>query len=297
MVDQTSINPAVLGADEAINLNFLHRSQWVGIDGNPKSQLLSASIPLANISGAAGVSLVNDMVGVERNTFVSLLYAYSISLKNKGKLSAGVGVGFLQKSLDGTKLIAPEGDYSGDNAFSHNDNFIPETKEAGFAPDLSLGVHVKLKRFFAGVSATHLSSSGVKLNTTNGTTTIKQNRTYHAFAGYLWGVSKKVALKPSAYYKTDFVKTQIDFSTILSYKGNMWGGVSFRGYEHTSIDAVAAVFGFRLAKNFKVNYAYDISISNLGPYNSGSHEIGLSYRILMKDHSQPGKIIYNPRFL
>ncbi len=296
MVDQASVNPALAGVDEAINLSFIHRSQWVGIDGNPKSQFLSASLPLSNLSGGAGISIINDLAGAERNTFISLSYAYRLEMK-KSRLTGGIGVGFVQKALDGTKLIAPQGDYSGDNGFTHNDNFIPETKTSGIAPDISLGVFYKHRNLYAGISATHLTGSSVKLNTTGASSKIKIYRTMHATIGYEWQVSKKVGIAPSVYVKSDFVKTQIDFSGIFSYKGNIWLGASFRGYERTSMDAVAAIFGFKLTHNFKVNYAYDISISNLGPYNSGSHELGLSYRIKMKDRSQPGKIIYNPRFL
>jgi hypothetical protein len=42
-------------------------------------------------------------------------------------------------------------------------------------------------------------------------------------------------------------------------------------------DSVGALFNFRISNALRVGYAYDYTISNLGRFNSGSHEIILLF--------------------
>ena len=57
------------------------------------------------------------------------------------------------------------------------------------------------------------------------------------------------------------------------------------------------MLGFKLVKKIKVGYSYDIGLSSLGKYHSGSHEVVINYRIPTILKIKPGKVIYNPRFL
>ena len=44
-------------------------------------------------------------------------------------------------------------------------------------------------------------------------------------------------------------------------------------------DSVSALVGFRVTPDLKIGYAYDYTLSNLGDYNSGSHEIVILFDI------------------
>ena len=154
-----------------------------------------------------------------------------------------------------------------------------------------------LKKIFVGVSATRLSESGVEIKTKSGSAKIKGKRVYYIVGSYDVPVSKKVLVKPLFLAKSDLVSSQVDFSLQVQHGESFWVGASFRGYDAATIDALVAMFGFSLVKNFRVAYAYDISISSFSAFNAGSHEIAVSYQIPLKDKSVPGKVIYNPRFL
>jgi hypothetical protein len=52
-------------------------------------------------------------------------------------------------------------------------------------------------------------------------------------------------------------------------------GVSYR-----FDDSVSAIVGFQLTPGIRAGYAYDYTLSNLGNYNSGTHEIILLFDIL-----------------
>jgi hypothetical protein len=98
--------------------------------------------------------------------------------------------------------------------------------------------------------------------------------------------------------KSDLVETQIEFSTIARYNDNIFGGVSFRGYNSNSFDAVVILAGYKLNENLTLSYAYDITLSGLSEVSRGSHEIMLNYNLNKNiGKGRLPKIIYNPRFL
>jgi type IX secretion system PorP/SprF family membrane protein len=49
------------------------------------------------------------------------------------------------------------------------------------------------------------------------------------------------------------------------------------GYRNN--DAVSALFNFRISEQLRIGYAYDYTLSNLGRFNSGSHEIMILFNI------------------
>ncbi len=47
------------------------------------------------------------------------------------------------------------------------------------------------------------------------------------------------------------------------------------------------LLGFNINPDFRIGYAYDYTLSNLGDYNSGSHEIMLLYDFNRKQFNSP----------
>ena len=52
------INPAYAGSQEALSLNFLARTQWVGFEGAPKTLTFGAHAPIVKNLGL-GLSLIH----------------------------------------------------------------------------------------------------------------------------------------------------------------------------------------------------------------------------------------------
>src|SRR6478735_8298413 len=69
------INPAYAGADEALSLTFIHRSQWTGMDNAPTTQTLAAHTLIKKKQLGAGLTVVNDRVGVHKNLTILNSYA------------------------------------------------------------------------------------------------------------------------------------------------------------------------------------------------------------------------------
>ena len=268
-------NPAYCGSFDGFEISALHRSQYVGLaDRVIASQGLNANLPIYPASSGIGITAVNDLIGYQRATYVALNYAYRKNFK-WGKMGIGVGGGIIQTSLDGSQLRAPDGNYS--NGVSHNDNFIPETLQQGIAPDFSFGIYFNNEKYFAGAAINHIALSDAKLSTNSGTTKLIFSRNLFFSGGYDFPVGKKLSIMPSAFIKTDLKLVQADISATFTIINNIITGISFRGYNKKSMDALALFLGFRY-KGFQLVYSYDANLSYLTKFNSGSHEVSLSYR-------------------
>lgn len=71
-------NPAVAGASDNLNLFALHRQQWVGIKGAPKSFFVSADMPVTFGKSIFGIGVIGftESIGLFRNTHVAGQFAY-----------------------------------------------------------------------------------------------------------------------------------------------------------------------------------------------------------------------------
>jgi type IX secretion system PorP/SprF family membrane protein len=288
------LNPAVAGSEDYVDIMALYRAQWVGIEGAPSSQTLSAHAPLYRINSGVGLMVMNDLLGAQRTTTIHATYAYRFKFRF-GNLAAGVGVGMFQKAIDGTKLRSPEGDYTG--GINHQDNFIPGQMVSGLGPDLSGGIYFNNKKIYAGVSVNNLLGSKVTVDGQGASAEIRMPRSLNVSAGYMIELNRNLNLQPNVLVQTDFNTFQTSANLILYFKDNIHGGLAFRGSTANNIDGFSALFGVRLVKQLHVGYSYDFSLSKLNQVNTGSHEVFARYIINIKDGSKPGKIIYNPRFL
>ncbi len=288
------MNPAVAGSEEYVDIMALYRAQWVGIEGAPSTQTLSAHMPIYRISSGVGLVVINDMLGAQRTTTIHATYAYRRKFRF-GNLGVGVGVGFFQKAIDGNKLRSPEGNYTG--GIDHEDNFIPGQMVSGLGPDLSGGIYFNNKKVYAGVSINNLLGSKVTVDGQGASSEIRLPRSLNASGGYTITLNRNLNLQPNVQVQTDFKTFQTGINLILYYKDNIHGGLAFRGSTGNNIDGLSALFGVRLVKQLHIGYSYDFSLSKLNQANTGSHEVFARYIINIKDGSKPGKIIYNPRFL
>lgn len=289
------LNPAYAGSKEALEFNLLHRSQYVNLSSKAiATQFFGANLPLYKISSGVGLTVVNDLIGYQRSTSVSVQYAYRKPLRF-GTISAGLSVGFIQTSLDGNKLRTPDGVYSG-GGIDHKDDYVPSTFQNGIAPDFSAGIYLSNQKYFFGVSVNHLYSVA-KFKSDKGTINFTYNRNLFVSAGYNFSVSRHFSLMPSLLLKSDFNKVQLDISATMNIYSNILAGFAFRGYEGRSIDAVAFFAGFKIKQGFRLIYSYDANISYLTKFNGGSHEISLAYIMQLKKKENKGYYYHNSRFL
>src|SRR6187402_2765571 len=87
MYNTININPAYAGSRGAMSIFGLYRTQWVGLDGAPKTAAFSVNTPLNDSRLGIGVSVTNDELGpTVENTF-SADISYTIQASESWKLS------------------------------------------------------------------------------------------------------------------------------------------------------------------------------------------------------------------
>ena len=245
------------------------------------------------INSGAGIGVEYDVLGAYSNLAIRGSYSYIFDWKEAGRLSVGVAGRFLQNELDGSRLLTPDGNY--ENGVNHNDPNVPIARELGNSFTFDAGLYYQHDLFEVGIAATHLHQPSLD---SISDILVLGNRSYLLMATTSIPINSSFELRPSLLVQTDFIKFQPELAVLLDWKDNVFGGVAFRGYDQTTVDAVIFTVGLKFMEHFTVAYAYDLSIGSLQTYNSGSHEVVLNYNLNKKIGKElPSKIIYNPRFL
>ena len=96
MLDYYLLNPAVAGSYDYIPVNLSVRQQWVGFEGAPSSQAISAHAYVGNNIGI-GAAFFNELAGPSRRTGLNISLAYHLPLSKDftRKLSFGLSPVFL----------------------------------------------------------------------------------------------------------------------------------------------------------------------------------------------------------
>lgn len=292
-LNKFNFNPGYAGLDNSLSLTGVYRIQWVNLPESPVTQNINAHMPLYFLSGGVGFEFENETLGNWQQSKAMLTYNFQLPISRTGILSIGLSGGIIQRTLDGTRIITPEGIYEPPVPF-HNDPNLPEVREDGTALAFNFGAFYQGEKLEVGLSAMNLTEEPVELTTTS----FESERTYFFYTGYNFDISKNLTLNPSALVKSNISQTQIDFSVIVKYNDNIFLGTSFRGYNSDNTDALVLMTGIKLSEKIRLAYAYDLSLSSLNTVNSGSHEILLNYNLGKPiGKGKPPRVIYNPRFL
>ncbi|MCB0661255.1 MAG: type IX secretion system membrane protein PorP/SprF [Saprospiraceae bacterium] len=292
MMNPLQFNPAYAGMESAVSFTGVYRKQWVNLDGSPAQQSVTAHMPLYFISSGLGLSFDNDELGARRYSNFKLHYNYQLPVGPSGILSGGLNISLGQFTWNGDKLRTPDGIYTG--GVDHMDDLLPSNQVSASTTDIGAGLYYQDERIKVGISANNLLSSQIVLDDVS----LTNNRQYFFYAAYDIQLSRSLEITPTTLVKSDFNEYQVELSAILRYNGNVFGGISYRGFDNTHLDGIIFLAGFKLGQQTTLGYAYDLTLSPLRSVSNGSHEIVLNYRL--KENFGKGKlpkVIYNPRFL
>lgn len=263
------INPAyATGTPEIINFGAFHRSQWVGAVGGPITNTFFAHMPVSN-KIETGLSFVNDDIGdgalKENNIYAD--FAYILNLSQTHKLSFGIKAGatFLNTNFNDFQLES--GAVNTDPAFSENLNRV--------FPNFGTGIYFYTNDYYVGFSTPNLLNSK-HLNTIDGVQRLGQEAIHmYLTGGYVFDLDKNFKIKPSFLARTvEGVPPMFDFSTNILFRDRFELGVSYR-YD----DSFSGLAKFGVTPNLHIGYAYDYTTTNLGNFNSGSHEIFILFNL------------------
>lgn len=286
-----AFNPAYAGSKDHLTFNLLHRSQWAGLEGAPKTQSFCMHSPLRNQHVALGFSLVNDQIGAVGSTDLNTDYAYRVKLPNAWRLSLALQASITNWRSNWAKLNLED---VGDEAFSEN--------ISTWFPNFGAGVYLSSERFYVGFGVPRLIENNLrKAKLEAGTIYARTYRHYYTTIGAALPLkNKNVVFRPSALLKsTGFFSslrqdalalpvgapTELDVDISFFFLELLWVGAAYRtalegrNSSHDSADLYASWY-FR--NGLRVGAAYDIPLSKIRDATGGSFELMLGYEFDIK---------------
>lgn len=265
MYNMSVVNPAyATGVPAMMNFGGMYRTQWVGAVGAPKTFTFFGHTAI-NDKIETGLSLISDDIGdgakKENNFYAD--FAYILNLGGKNKLSLGLKAGFstIQTNFNGFRFTDPQTDA----AFAENVNVT--------RPNIGVGAYYFRDNLYVGISAPNLLSSK-HIEEKSGISSYGSEK-IHTFltAGYVFQVSDKVKLKPAFMSKiVPGGPLTLDLTANVLYNEKFELGAAYR-----LDDAVSILANINITPTLRVGYAYDYTLTNLGQFNSGTHEIMLLF--------------------
>jgi type IX secretion system PorP/SprF family membrane protein len=263
LLNTLAINPAYAGNREALSITMLHRTQWTGFEGAPRTETLALHTPLRNERVGLGILAMNDRAGISSTRVFMGNFAYRIHAGD-GIMSMGLGGGIsiLRKRWDELIAVDPE------------DELVPVSTENYLLPDFSIGIYYNSDRFFFGFSVPMFLSHD--FNQASGSYDLVNDLAeynYYFNGGVLLNLSSRWKVMPSVMirYKQSSIP-QMDINAHVIYHDRIWLGISYR-----SNNSLIGMITYQANNQLAVAYSYDMGLGSVGRYMGGSHEIMIRY--------------------
>lgn len=258
MYNQNVVNPAYAGSKGTLSLGLLARTQWQGFSGAPQTYTLAVHSPVGEEIGL-GLSIIHDEIGPVKEDNIYADFSYSIRFSKERFLAFGTKVGVTMLNVKAVEGLLP-------------DEVLNEPIQKT-SPNFGAGVFYYSSHFYAGFSIPNFLKSR-HLETKDGVETSASEQMHYFFtSGYVFDINKNLKLKPSTMIKaTSGAPLSVDISANALYNDKFELGLNYR-----IDDSFSALIGFQINDEMRLGYAYDYTTSNLGKFNSGSHEIILTY--------------------
>ncbi|MBS1651482.1 MAG: PorP/SprF family type IX secretion system membrane protein [Bacteroidetes bacterium] len=277
--NQLVINPAYAGARDGISTTLLHRNQWTGIEGAPKTTCASISSPIMNNKLGLGLTIIGDALGARNSTGIYGNFAYILKLSNKFKLSFGVSAGYNRNQFNYSALSFKTPELSSSIYQNQTSN----------AFDLNSGIYLRSNGFFIGLSATHLGASPLySIKVDNGLSSLSYRLRTHTFfiIGKSFVFNENFIFAPTLTIRQSDQGANGDVNLNCFFVKRFWFGVFIRrGY------GPGFLFQAYASNSLRIGYSFDSGMGNARSLG-GSHEIMIGF-----DFAGNKSKVINPRFL
>ena len=276
MYNPMNVNPAYAGSREVLSIFGMHRTQWVGLEGAPSTNVFSIHTPLKNPRLGLGFSVVNDKIGPSNENTISVDFAYRIPFSEKSTLSFG---------LKGTANLL-DVDYTKLDIYDPTDSQFQNNIDNRFSPNIGAGAYWYSNKYYVGLSVPNMLETK-HYNDNNFKALAKERMHYYFMSGYVFDLNENIKFKPA--FLSKFISgapLQLDLTANFMFNEKFIVGGAYRW------DAAGSILaGFQVSPKLLIGYSYDMDTTKLANYNSGSHEIFIRYE-LFKNSLR----VINPRF-
>jgi type IX secretion system PorP/SprF family membrane protein len=261
-----TINPAYAGTWESLGFMVLGRHQWVGWEGAPRTYTFSMQAPMKNDKVALGLNVISDNIFKEKRFGIWGDYSYKLNLSEETNLRLGLKAGFTNytNNLLDYELLP-----------GVNDPMFQGDLENKFVPNFGVGFFLKNPRYFVGFSVPKMLHNEITGDNPNNFSLQADIRHYFLEGGMVFDISEDLKFKPTFMTKaTQGAPVQLDLTANFLLAEKFWLGAMFR-----TTDAFGFIAQWIFDNDLRIGYAYGFSTSKLQNYNSGSHEIMVSYEL------------------
>ncbi len=274
MYNTETVNPAYAGSRGVMSIFGLYRTQWVGLDGAPKTGAFSINSPIENTNLGVGVTFVNDQIGPTVDNTIAADISYTIQTSEVYKLSFGIKGTADLFNLDVSKL-------------NYTDQADPllQNLHNNFSPNVGAGIYFHSDKSYLGLSIPNFFQT--KRYSDNDVAVYKERMNLYVIGGYVFDLSPDLKFKPAFLAKTvEGAPLQLDLSGNFLINDKFMLGAAWRWSAAASFMA-----GFQITDGLYIGYGYDLDTTKLAHYNSGSHEIFLRFELFKRQDR-----IVSPRF-
>lgn len=262
--NQFSINPAMAGIKNCLDVRTAYRLQYLGFEGAPESGMFTINAPIKtkrkNLNSpyhGLGAKIERDVIGNFTDFAVTMAYALHFPLDKEKRLSFGLSGGVQQFSFDHTQATTVNPDPA-----------VAQSANVFMVPLLGAGAWYNNEDFYVGASIDQVARNrwqdvgfasrfGIHTNLVTGTR---------------WEFENGYSLLPSAILRIPPAgPVSFDINAMIDFKNNLMLGV---GYRNT--DAFIAFLRIRIGK-LTVGYSFDFVTSSLQGGNFNTHELSVMF--------------------
>jgi len=280
-----SVNPAVAGSKECLDVRLGFREQWTGFDGAPTTgwaslhgTLRGKKKPVRPGGHGVGAFVEADNAGNWGYTRLVLAYAYHMPTGREGRMAFGVFAGAQQMKFDiGRVTLTQYGDPALDGRAS-----------VMVFPEVTPGFWMYNKRSWAGISMHQALGNRIK------DIGMESRLARHLMlsAGHRMPLGPKTTLTPSTLMKfSGGAPMALDLNAMAEWNRTIALGAGYRAG-----DAVVFLMKVSFLKFFQLGYSYDITTSKLRVAGNNTHEVILAISPCGRDDTGGRRAIACPAF-
>lgn len=264
--------PFVLGVDfeDSLQIAGRYRNQWTGFEGAPSLYQFCAFAPFGKLVHFS-FSYQGRSIGAYKMDIARVSLGKKITA-GKGILGLNVSGYYGQNRLNNDILKTPGGQY--ESGIIHNDDLLGNGFFKAANIDFGVGLNYKIQNYQLGIDVNQLLGSNYQQADGNNFAKNDLNVILILFSEY--NLNNNFIFEPFIEVQSNIETFQSKILGTFVYKDLIGAGVGLRGYNTNSLDALITALEVKVG-DFEIFYSYDVGLSTLQKFHSGSHEIGIIY--------------------
>ncbi|MBX7052375.1 MAG: type IX secretion system membrane protein PorP/SprF [Flavobacteriales bacterium] len=256
------INSSYAGNHNGPSFAARYRSQWMGFEGAPVTQLFSFHTPVAHDQIGLGMKILNESIGARKQQQLKISGSYRMHF-GENTLAFGVAGGAVRQSSDISMIKAAD----------EQDAQLSVFPNTSITPIVDASVFFNTKKFYVGIESTRLNKSAYH-HEQGALARLYYN--VNATAGYIQKIGENNLLQLSSMMKYSEGKLwQADLNLTYLINNKLWFGGGYRVFSGALI--VACI---NITEHFRLGLSYDVAAKKMRTNNDGSAEVYLGYHLI-----------------